>query len=113
MHYQGLLGYKADADFAPGTAAPLVSDRAGDNRLPEEIHQQEQLKSANESQDQASYWNMAANAIHYAVPDFSIGTPQCSTTYGGSNNRRGAYRDEPFLRQFRGERYIRRQQCRP
>jgi len=85
MHYQGLLGYKADADFAPGTAAPLVSDRAGDNRLPEEIHQQEQLKSANESQDQASYWNMAANAIHYAVPDFSIGTPQCSTTYGGSN----------------------------
>jgi hypothetical protein len=85
MHYQGLLGYKADADFAPGSAAPIVSDRAGDNRLPEEIHQQERMRSANESQEQAAMWDFMANAIHYAIPDFSIGTPDCSTTYGGSN----------------------------
>ena len=85
MHYQGLLGYKADADFAPGSAAPMVSDRAGDNRLPEEVFQQERMQAANESQQQASMWDMLANGIHFAVPDFSIGTPSSSTTYGGSN----------------------------
>ncbi|SAL52336.1 carbohydrate-binding protein [Caballeronia cordobensis] len=85
MHYQGLLGYKADADFAPGSAAPIVSDRAGDNRLPEEVHQQERMRSANEWQEQAATWDFMANAMHYAIPDFSIGTPNCSTTYGGSN----------------------------
>ncbi|WP_186764389.1 neuraminidase-like domain-containing protein [Pistricoccus aurantiacus] len=85
MHCQGLLGYKADADFAPGSKAPIVSDRAGDNRLPEEVHQQEQMRSANEWQEQAATWDIMANAMHYAIPDFSIGTPSCSTTYGGSN----------------------------
>lgn len=85
MHYQGLLGYKGDADFAPGSAAPIVSDRAGDNRLPEEIHQQERMRQANELQDQAAAWDFMANAIHFAIPDFSIGAPNFSTTYGGSN----------------------------
>jgi hypothetical protein len=84
-HYQGLLGYKADADFAPGASAPIVSDRAGDNRLPEEIHQQERLQSANEKQGHASIWDTLSSATHYAMPDFSMGTSGTSTTYGGSN----------------------------
>jgi hypothetical protein len=85
MHYQGLLGYKADADFAPGSAAPIVGDRAGDNRLPEEVHQQDRMRVANDKQQQAAAWDLMANAMHFAIPDFSIGTPDCSTTYGGSN----------------------------
>jgi len=87
MHYQGLLGYKADADFTPGSAAPIVSDRAGDNRFSEEIHHQEQMRVANDLQEQAADWDLLSNAIHYVFPDFSIGLskPDYSMSYGGSN----------------------------
>lgn len=86
MHYQGLLGYKADAGFAPGSAAPIVSDRAGDNRLPEEVYQQQEQQAAKFWQYQAARTDILTNTYHVFFPDISIGyPPHISTSYGGSN----------------------------
>ena len=87
-HYQQLLGYPGNADEALATGR-VVSARGGENRLPEEVRQQQELNKANTWQIAAAGANMTANAIHLTVPDKSFGTSggaaTVSTSYGGSN----------------------------